>query len=266
MVPVSDDGWVETHDVTRRSPPQYKLPDGAVTEDRDQWAAAWVRLGKAVEPFFPGYEAISFDPLLEFVTHTPRPFAASFKLTPDQAQLLLAYTSNLPPIEHAMPKYTIAEIVDKFQRDLTAAVIDHVTELLAPLGPRAEAPAPATALPPALPSASSTGDADKAARMAAKPAPKRQLGEKRDRKVIAAVAEVLATYITKHPGQRVEQINAGLNLTTPEVVLPLRQLIKAGRVRTTGKLRATRYFPTTRYAPAAKAAPAKPAMKGKSKA
>lgn len=252
MAPVSDDGWVETYDVTRRSPPQYKLPDGTVTEDRDQWAAAWVRLGKAVEPFFPGYEAVSFDPLLEFVTHAPRPFAASFKLTPDQAQLLLAHASNLPPIEHAMPKYTIAEIVDKFQRDLTAAVIDHVTELLAPLGPRAEAPAPATA--PVVKT------------LADKPASKRQPGEKRDRKVIAEIAEALATYITKHPGERVEQINAGLNLTTPEVVLPLRQLIKAKRVWTTGKLRATRYFPATMGAPAAKGTPAKSATKGKSKA
>lgn len=226
-----------------------------VATHRDQWAAAWVQLGKAVEPFFPGYEAISFDPLLEFVTHTPRPFAASFKLTPDQAQLLLAY--NLPPIEHAMPKYTIAEIVDKFQRDLTAAVIDHVTELLAPLGPRAEAPA--AALPPALPPASSAGAADKTVT----PAPKRQPGEKRDRKVIAAIVETLATYITKHPGQRVEQINAGLNLTTPEVALPLRQLIKAKRVWTTGKLRATRYFPAAMGAPAKSATKGKPKLKPK---
>lgn len=73
----------------------HRLPDGTTTDDRDRWATAWVALGKSIEPFFPGYEAVGFDPNLEFVTHVdtagnPRPFASSLTLTPAQAQLLLA--------------------------------------------------------------------------------------------------------------------------------------------------------------------------------
>lgn len=179
-----------------------------------------------------------------------------------------------------MPKYAITEVVARFERDLVAAVIDHVTELLVPLGPRApvDAPAPAPAVsapapvptPPAvkpnqIPAADRIAAADRVVAavlktFTGKPTnkPTRQPGEKRDRKAIAALAETLATYIAKHPGQRVEQINAGLNLTTPEVASPLRRLIKVGRVRTTGKLRATRYFPA-----AAKAGGEAKAKKGK---
>jgi hypothetical protein len=116
----------------------------------------------------------------------------------------------------------LAEIVDRFQRDVITCIIGHVTELLTPLGLAAASP---TTLP-------------------AKRAP----GEKRDRKVIAALAERLATYIATHPGQRVEQINAELGLTTVAVKLPLEHLRATKRVRTQGRLRATTYYPVKRAA------------------
>lgn len=260
-----------------------RLPDGTTTDDRDQRAAAWVALGKSIEPFFPGYEAVGFDPNLEFVTHVdtagnPRPFASSLTLTPAQAQLLLAYASTHPPLERGvtpspiestpMPQPTapasISEIVERFQRDIIAYVIDHVTALLAPLAPVAVAPAMLT--PPVDPTAPTTDEirtlgrdlAHAAALPTAKPskAPsgarlkpanaKRARGEKRPKAVLAALTEVLATYITKHPGQRIEQIGVALMASTADLKRPMNRLIAAKRARTTGARRATRYFPVAK--------------------
>lgn len=262
-----------------------RLPDGTTTDDRDQRAAAWVALGKSIEPFFPGYEAVGFDPNLEFVTHVdtagnPRPFASSLTLTPAQAQLLLAYASTHPPLERGvtpspieptpMPQPTapasISEIVERFQRDIIACVIDHVTELLAPLAPVATVTL-ATLTPPvdsaqptvqevmalgrdlargpaaALPAAKTPSDAHRGL----KPAnAKRARGEKRPKAVLAALTEVLATYVTKHPGQRIEQIGRDLKETTADLKRPMDRLITAKRVRVTGTRRATRYFPVAK--------------------
>lgn len=266
----------------------HRLPDGTTTDDRDRWAATWVALGKSIEPFFPGYEAVGFDPNLEFVTHVdtagnPRPFASSLTLTPAQAQLLLAYASTHPPLERGvtpspieptpMPQPTapasIPEIVERFQRDIIACVIGHVTELLAPLAPVATV-APAALTPPVAPSqptvrevvalgrdlargpaaALPTAEPPKTpsdAHRGLKPAnAKRARGEKRPKAVLAALTEVLATYITKHPGQRIEQIGPALKETTADLKRPMDRLIAAKRVRTTGSRRATRYFPVAK--------------------
>lgn len=266
----------------------HRLPNGTTTDDRDRWAATWVALGKSIEPFFPGYEAVGFDPNLEFVTHVdtagnPRPFASSLTLTPAQAQLLLAYASTHPPLERGVtPSPTeptpmlqptapaaISEIVERFQRDIIACVIDHVTELLAPLAPVATA-APTTLTPPmdsaqptvqevvalgrdlargpaaALPTAEPPKTPSDA-RRGLKPAnAKRARGEKRPKAVLAALTEVLATYVTKHPGQRIEQIGRDLKETTADLKRPMDRLIAAKRVRTTGSRRATRYFPVAK--------------------
>lgn len=266
----------------------HRLPDGTATDDRDRWAATWVALGKSIEPFFPGYEAVGFDPNLEFVTHVdtagnPRPFASSLTLTPAQARLLLAYASTRPPLERGvtpspieptpMPQPTapasISEIVERFQRDIIACVIDHVTELLAPLAPVATvtlatltppvdsaqptvqevvalgrdlARGPAAALPTTEPPKTPPG-----AHRDLKPAnAKRARGEKRSKAALAALTEVLAAYVTKHPGQRIEQIGPALKETTDDLRRPMGRLIAAGRVRTVGRLRATRYYPNTK--------------------
>lgn len=148
-----------------------------------------------------------------------------------------------------MSKPTLTEIIDQFQRAVVAAVIDHVTALLAPLAPIAPAPpsvskviarghnlarGPAAALP--------------ATKSMAKPpkAAKRTPGEKRPRAVLAALTEVLATYITKHPGQRIEQIGVALMASTADLKRSMNRLIAAKRARTTGARRATRYFPVAK--------------------
>lgn len=256
-----------------------RLPDGATTNDHDRWAEAWTALGKSIEPFFPGYEAVGFDPNLEFVTHVdtagnPRPFASSLTLTPAQAQLLLAYASKHPPLERGvtpspsepmpMPQPTaptsISEIVERFRRDIIACVIDRVTELLAPL-----APVTVATPPPADPSAPTIHEivalerdlARAAALPVAKPSKtppggpkpanvKRAPGEKRSKAVLAAITEVLATYVTKHPGQRIEPIGVALKLPTADLTRPMKRLIAAKRVRVVGHRRATRYFPVAK--------------------
>lgn len=257
----------------------HRLPDGTTTDDRDRWAATWVALGKSIEPFFPGYEAVGFDPNLEFVTHVdtagnPRPFASSLTLTPTQAQLLLAYASAYSPLERGvtpspieptpMPQPTaptsISEIVERFQRDIIACVIDHVTKLLAPLAPVATVTL-ATLTPPvdsAQPTVQEVVARGSAAALpAAEPSktpsdthrdlkPKRARGEKRSKAALAALTEVLATYVTKHPGQRIEQIGRDLKETTADLKRPMDRLIAAKRVRTTGSRRATRYFPVAK--------------------
>ena len=77
-------------------------------------------------------------------------------------------------------------------------------------------------------------------------AAKRTPGEKRPRAVLAALTEVLATYITKHPGQRIEQIGVALMASTADLKRPMNRLIAAKRARTTGARRATRYFPVAK--------------------
>lgn len=148
-------------------------------------------------------------------------------------------------------------IVDRFRRDVAAFVINSVTELLAPLAPVAPAPpsvseitalgrdlvrGPAAALPAAKSSKTPPG-----AHRDLKPAnAKRAPGEKRSKAVLAALTEVLATYITKHPGQRIEQIGVALMASTADLKRPMNRLIAAKRARTTGARRATRYFPVAK--------------------
>lgn len=161
---------------------------------------------------------------------------------------------------------SISEIVERFRRDISACVIDHVTELLAPLAPVATV-APAALTPPvvppqptvrevvalgrdlargpaaALPTAKTPSDAHRDL----KPAnAKRARGEKRSKAALAALTEVLVAYVTKHPGQRIEQIGPALKETTDDLRRPMGRLIAAGRVRTVGRLRATRYYPNTK--------------------
>ncbi len=75
------------------------------------------------------------------------------------------------------------------------------------------------------------------------PRGRRRKGEKRQASDIAALQRTLLDHVRKHPGDRVEQINAVLRTTTKDVRLPLANLIGSGSIKTKGTRRATKYFP-----------------------
>src|SRR5262249_28146256 len=57
-------------------------------------------------------------------------------------------------------------------------------------------------------------------------------------------ADLLLGYIKKNPGKRAEEIAAEVGLSTKTLVLPMRKLAAAKKVKTQGQKRATRYFPS----------------------
>lgn len=70
----------------------------------------------------------------------------------------------------------------------------------------------------------------------------REPGEKRTQKDLRLLESSLLAHIQAHPGQRVEEINAALGLTTAEVRLPMTHLVESGAVSTLGERRGMRYF------------------------
>ena len=56
--------------------------------------------------------------------------------------------------------------------------------------------------------------------------------------------ERLLTFVSKHPGLRIEQINKQLGTTTKDLALPIRKLIADGAIKTKGEKRSTTYFAT----------------------
>lgn len=67
-------------------------------------------------------------------------------------------------------------------------------------------------------------------------------GVKRDPAVLTALTEQVFAYINANPGSRMEQISAALNAETKDLVLPVKKLIKDGKVCFIGNKRATQYF------------------------
>jgi hypothetical protein len=57
-----------------------------------------------------------------------------------------------------------------------------------------------------------------------------------------ALVAGLLKYIAKHPGQRMEQIAAGMKIASKELTLPIQKLKAEGRLKTKGQKRATAYF------------------------
>ena len=51
-----------------------------------------------------------------------------------------------------------------------------------------------------------------------------------------------SSFVTKHPGLRIEQINKQLGTSTKDLALPIRKLIADGVIKTKGKKRSTTYF------------------------
>lgn len=66
-------------------------------------------------------------------------------------------------------------------------------------------------------------------------------GAKRSPEALEQLTKKLLGYITKNPGERIEQIGVGLEIATKELLLPMRKLIAQGSVRAKGVKRATSY-------------------------
>jgi hypothetical protein len=80
-------------------------------------------------------------------------------------------------------------------------------------------------------------------RAAAAPAGRvRKKGAKRTPEELEALVSNLVGYVRKNPGQRIEQIGAGLGIGTKELALPAKKLIADKQLRTKGQKRATTYF------------------------
>lgn len=69
----------------------------------------------------------------------------------------------------------------------------------------------------------------------ATPAPKRSADE------LAAAQDKILTELKRGDALTCEQLQAATGLSKAEIVLPLKQLTKAGKLKTTGQKRATRY-------------------------
>jgi len=61
---------------------------------------------------------------------------------------------------------------------------------------------------------------------------------------ISSMSDRLLDYVTKHSGERGEQIAAALGTDTKTMRLPMRKLIGDGKIRTTGERRGMTYFST----------------------
>ncbi len=67
-------------------------------------------------------------------------------------------------------------------------------------------------------------------------------GAKRTSDELDNLAEAFHSFVAKHPGLRIEQINKQLNTTTKDLALPIRKLIADGALKTKGEKRSTTYF------------------------
>jgi len=67
-------------------------------------------------------------------------------------------------------------------------------------------------------------------------------GAKRTASDLEQISSGFVTFVSKHPGLRIEQINKELGTTTKDLALPIRKLISDGVIKTKGKKRSTTYF------------------------
>lgn len=69
----------------------------------------------------------------------------------------------------------------------------------------------------------------------------RPKGQKRPPEELEALTKKLHAYVSKNPGQRIEQIGAGMGTATKDLNLPVKKLIADRRLTTKGQKRATTY-------------------------
>ena len=67
-------------------------------------------------------------------------------------------------------------------------------------------------------------------------------GAKRTSDELDKLADAFYSFVNKHPGLRIEQINKQLGTTTKDLALPIRKLISEGALKTKGAKRSTTYF------------------------
>lgn len=67
-------------------------------------------------------------------------------------------------------------------------------------------------------------------------------GGKRAPDELDRLRDEFVTFVTKHPGLRIEQINKQLGTATKDLALPIRKLIADGTIKTKGKKRSTTYY------------------------
>lgn len=68
-------------------------------------------------------------------------------------------------------------------------------------------------------------------------------GGRRSTEDVERMGDSLLAYVEKNPGQRGEDIAAGMQSDTKTMRLPMKKLIADGKVRTKGERRAMRYYP-----------------------
>lgn len=71
---------------------------------------------------------------------------------------------------------------------------------------------------------------------------KRAKGEKRTPEALERLTNALLREISAVPGHRIEQIAQAMGVKTSELVLPVKKLLAAKKIRTRGQKRATKYF------------------------
>jgi hypothetical protein len=67
-------------------------------------------------------------------------------------------------------------------------------------------------------------------------------GAKRSAGELDKLARTFHTYVARHPGLRIEQINKQLGTKTKDLALPIRKLISEGQLKAKGAKRSTTYF------------------------
>lgn len=73
-------------------------------------------------------------------------------------------------------------------------------------------------------------------------------------------------YVKAHPGQRLEEIGAGMGTATSELKRPVQLLLEAGSLSTQGQRRGTKYFAGARKSSKGKVSKRKASKRGKRKA
>ena len=126
---------------------------------------------------------------------------------------------------------TIRAALDSFVNDLSSLIQEAALESVE------QALAEASTIP---------GRSGRGARAAASSfvslAASRKKGAKRTPEELEQLIKKLHGYIAKNPGQRIEQIAQGLDISTKELNLPAKKLISEKKLSTKGQKRATTYF------------------------
>jgi len=126
---------------------------------------------------------------------------------------------------------TIRAALDSFVNDLSSLIQEAALESVE------QALAEASTIP---------GRSGRGARAAASSfvslAANRKKGAKRTPEELEQLIKKLHGYIAKNPGQRIEQIAQGLDISTKELNLPAKKLISEKKLSTKGQKRATTYF------------------------